>query len=120
MNAKKYLVDFDIETSADRSVLKILRGGIVVKQMHGAESIDFLRRYLRIEEVKALGFEYRSLEYDGNLNEWYEKTLVQPSNNFEGVTLMYWPEADYFEYDERQMTFTDMAKVEKMIKAFKA
>lgn len=118
MNAKKYLVDFHTEVSADRNTLKLVRNNEVFEQKQGGEAIAFLHRLVRIEEITAMGFEYRSLEYDGNLNEWYEKTLVQPSNNFEGVTLMYWPEADYFEYAERQMTFTEMAKVEKMIKAF--
>lgn len=118
MNANKYLVDFDTQLSADKQTLLLLRNNEVFEVKEGSEANRFFKLLHKIEELKSFGFAYCFLEYDGMLDEWYEKILVEPSEQFEGVTLMYYPESDSFEVPEQQMIFTEMIKAEKMIKAY--
>jgi hypothetical protein len=119
MKAKKYLVDFDTRVSEDKSTLQLIRNDEVFEQKNGFEAISFLRRLVRIEELVSKGFEYRFLEFDGKLDEWYELVLVSPSVRFDGVTLVYYPEEDCFEIAENGIRFTEMAKAEQMIKSFR-
>ena len=119
MKVTKYLIDFDTEISVDKKTLKLLRNNEVFEVKEGVEANRFFRLLHKIEELKSFGFAYCFLEYDGIIDEWYEKILVEPSERFEGVTLMYYPESDSFEVPEQQMKFTEMIKAESMIKAFK-
>jgi len=119
MKTNRYLVDFDTEVSIDNKTLKLLRNNEVFETMNGSDAVDFLKILHKITELEAIGFSYCFLEYDGKIDEWYEKQLVEHSPTFDGVTLMYHPALDLFEVPENEMKFTEMVKAEQMIKAFK-
>lgn len=119
MKANKYLVDFDTQLSSDKQTLLLLRNNEVFEVKEGSEANRFFKLLHKIEELKSFGFAYCFLEYDGIIDEWYQLNLVEPSERCEGVTLMYYPDRDLFEIDENGVQFTEMVKVESMIKAFK-
>ena len=118
MKENKYLIDFDTQVSDDNQTLRLLRNNKVFEVKKGDEAHEFILKLIKINELLFAGFSYCFLEFDGILDEWYEKTLVDSSKKFEGITLMYYPETDSFEVPELQMKFTEMEKAEKMIKAF--
>jgi hypothetical protein len=115
----KYLIDFDSRLSEDKKTLELIREGNVIERIEGEIANDFYKKLVRIDELKTIGFSYCFLEFDGKLDEWYEKVLVEPSTFCEGVTILYHPETDNFEVPEQDMKFSEIEKAEAFIKAFK-
>lgn len=119
MSANKYLVDFDTEISEDNQNIKLIRNGEVFMEETGVEANELRKKLVKIHDLEMMGFCFCFLDYDGQKDEWYQLNLVEPSERCEGVTLMYYPDRDLFEIDENGVQFTEMVKVESMIKAFK-
>jgi hypothetical protein len=119
MNANKSMIDFDTQISMDNQNIKLIRKNEVFREETGPEANELRKKLVKIHELESMGFCFCFLDYDGQKDEWYQLNLVEPSNRFEGVTLMYYPDRDLFEIAENNVQFTEMAKVEKMIKAFK-
>lgn len=114
-----YLIDFDIRVSEDKNNLFLIRNNEVFDTKTGAEATGLLRRLVRIEEVKSMGFNYAFLDFDGQLNEWYELCLIDQTSNAESVTLCYYPEEDYYQLWETGQNFDSIDQVDKLIKAYK-
>lgn len=113
-----YSTEFDVVISTNNQNIKIMRNDELITELEGPAANDLRKKLVKLQEVKDLGFVYKTLDFSGTLNRWYELVLVEPSNRAEGVTLMYYPDRDIFEYPERDMYFTDLYKVESFIKAF--
>ena len=113
------LIDFDTVISMDEQNIKLIRKGEVFREENGTQAKELRKKLVKIHDLDNMGFVFRSFEFDGVLNEWYEYILVDASKSFEAVTLIFHPERELFEVAESGITFTEIQKAEAMIKAFR-
>lgn len=114
-----YSMLYDIFQSTEKRKLQLIKGNDVIKEITGIDTVNFIHTIDKIEFLKEMGLEYKSLDFDDSVNEWYEIVLVEPGTFCEGVTLVYHPHEDEFEVPEISMKWKDIKKTELFIKAFK-
>ena len=118
MNKMRYDIGFDVTFSKEKEYLKIMRDGDIT-EFFGDEAKELNKRFCMIENLLELGFEYKTLDFDQQIDEWYELCLAKQTGITESVTLVYYPEENEFVLTETGQRFTELKKVDQLIKFYK-